>query len=332
MDNQTSTSNEVDLRYVGQKVKGYVSRMNDYFFDFILFLKRYIIIIIIIAIAGFAYGFYKDSLDKAYEQKILVIPNFKSVEYLYQEAEKLNNKIGEQDLEYFKKMGVKYPANLMKIEVQPVVDIYDFVDDVELYEENDKKFDLFKLLSESGEMSAMLKEYSTSKNYKYHTIIIRTGGKANEEDAVTPILKYLNANQYFTNIQKAYQQNLEYKIAQNDTLIKQMDNVLEDFSEITRSTNNNLTYYHNETDLGDVIIIKERTIAKRDKYLTDRENFSSTIKEIATLLNIRYKTKLTGLMMFVYPIICIGLFCAIMFVVAYYKRQVRNRKALTQNT
>ena len=332
MDNQTSTTNEVDLRYVGQKVKGFATKANDYFFDFIMFLKRNIIIIVIIALAGFAYGFYKDSLDQSYEHKVLVIPNFKSVEYLYQQAEKLNNKIGEQDLDYFRKMGVKYPANLAKIEVQPVVDIYDFVDDVEVYEMNDKKFDLFKLISESGDINAMLKEHSTSKNYKYHTIIIRTGGKATEEDVIAPILKHLNSNEYFSKIQKAYQQNLDYKLSQNDTLVKQMDNLLVDFSKIMRNTSNNITYYHNETDLGDIINIKERTIAKRDKYLADRVNFTSTINEMATLMNVRYKTKLTGLMMFVYPILFVGLFCVIMFIIAYYKSQVRNRKALTQNT
>ncbi|TRW22156.1 hypothetical protein FMM05_18380 [Flavobacterium zepuense] len=331
MDNQTNTSNEVDLHYVGQKVKGFATKANDYFFDFIMFFKRHIIIIVIIAVAGFAYGFYKDSLDEAYEHKVLVIPNFKSVEYLYKQAEKLNNKIGEEDLDYFAKLGVKYPGKLAKIEVQPVVDIYDFVDDVETYEMNDKKFDLFKLISESGDINAILKEHSTSKNYKYHTIIIRTGGKTTEEDVVAPILKYLNSNEYFNKIQKAYQQNLDYKLSQNDTLIKQMDNLLIDFSTIMRSTNNNLTYYHNETDLGDIINIKERTIGKRDKYLVDKENFTSTIKEMATLMNVRYKSKLTGLMMFVYPIVFVGLFCAIMFVIAYYKRQVRNRKALTQN-
>jgi len=331
MDNQTSTSNEVDLHYVGQKVKGYVSQINDNFFDFILFVKRNIILFAVVMLLGAAYGYYIDSQAKLYSHKVILIPNFESVDYLYEEAEKLNAKIADRDYEYLKSIGIKNPNYLAKVTVEPIIDIYDFIDDVELYETNDKKFDLFKLISESGDMKSILKEHSTSKNYKYHVLELYTVNKADEAGYLQPVLDHLNSNKYFVKIQEGMIRNLDIKIAQNDTLIKQMDRILSDFSSFTKGTATNLTYFHSETDLGDIIIIKERTIAKKDQYLEDKVNFENVFKDMGKITNVRYKTGLTGLMKFVMPVVFFVILCGILFAIAYYKRQVRNRKALTQN-
>jgi hypothetical protein len=330
-NNQVNPNNEVDMHYVGQKVKHYFSKANDSFFDALLFVKRYILLIIVVIAAGAAYGYYKDAQDKVYMHRVLLIPNFESVDYLYEQAEKINSKIEEHDFGYLASLGIKDPGFLGKVTVEPVVDIYDFVDDVELYEENDKKFDLFKLISESGEMDAMLKEHSTSKNYKYHMLVLYTLNEAKEEDVVKPILTYLNSNPYFLKVQEGFIKNLDYKIAANDSMVKQMDGILNDFSKISNSTSKNLVYYHNETDLSDVIVIKERVINKRDKYLAEKVNYTSVIKELGTFMNIRHKKATTGLMIVIAPIVFFAVFCAIVLFISYYKSQSRKRKALSQN-
>ena len=61
MANQTNNNDrEINLSDVSQKFKGAVSRSGDRFFDLILFLKRNIIIVLLLIIAGTALGFYQD--------------------------------------------------------------------------------------------------------------------------------------------------------------------------------------------------------------------------------------------------------------------------------
>ncbi|RZJ61495.1 MAG: hypothetical protein EOO45_23255, partial [Flavobacterium sp.] len=110
---------EIDLTKVARSVRASFSRANDSIFDGILFIKRNIVIFIILIIIGAALGFYLDSSSKSYEHKVNVIPNFQSVDYLYSEIDLLNAKLRENDSAFFKKAGIKNFKNLSKVEIEP---------------------------------------------------------------------------------------------------------------------------------------------------------------------------------------------------------------------
>jgi hypothetical protein len=330
MDIQPQNPNqEVDLFYVKRKVKGYITQVNDSFFDAILFVKRNIIILILLLVGGFWWGSYEDATIKIYNQKIIAIPNFNSVDYLYGEIERINLKIIEDDADFLNKIGLKNYDNVAGIKIEPVIDIYEFIDDSKSDRQTDKKFELFKLLSESGEMEKMLKDTPTSKNYKNHLITIVTVGEATSQDAVAPLFAYLNSDPYFKEVQQQYKISLEQTITANDSTIKQIDAVMNNFSAAKASSN--ITYYNDNTPLHEVLSVKEQLLRQQTVNRIKKINYEKIVKEASTQLNVRDKKGLNGKMKFIYPIMLIFLFLCIYKFISFYKRQSAKRKAIIIN-
>lgn len=330
MDNQPNIPNqEVDLFYVKRKVKGYFSRVNDSFFDAILFIKRNIIILVVLLAGGIWWGSYEDDTVRIYNQKVIAIPNFNSVDYLYGEIERINLKISEGDTDFLNKIGLKNYGNVAGIKIEPVIDIYEFIDDSKSDKQTDKKFELFKLLSESGEMEKMLKDKPTSKNYKNHLITIITVGEATTQDAVAPLFDYLNSDPYFKEVQQQYKMSLEQTITANDSTIKQIDALMNSFS-IAKSSPT-LNYYVDNTPLNDVLLVKEQLLRQQTQNRVKKINYEKIIKDASTQLNVRDKKGLHGKMKFIYPFLLILLFLGIYKFIKFYKKQSAKRKAIIVN-
>jgi hypothetical protein len=333
MANQINTndSREIDLDQVSRKVRGYFSRVNDSFFDGILFVKRNFIIIAILIVGGAAYGIYKDSLTHRYKNNVLLIPNFNSVDYLYEEVDNINSKLNQSNSDFLKQTGINKTKKLVKLEIEPVVDIYDFIDNPDKEkEENDRTFQLFKLISESGNMDKMLEEEVTSKNYKNHLLTITTKGETSFENDVKPLLDYLNANPYYQQMQEEYINNLNLKIAANDTIIRQIDAILNDFSK-TSGKGTNLMYYNDNTELNEVIKLKDRLTREQGRNRIDKVNFNKIIKDSSMTLNMKDTSLIAGTMKFLVPVLLLLLFIAVVKFRNYYRSQMNKRKLIIAN-
>ncbi|KGO92706.1 hypothetical protein [Flavobacterium subsaxonicum] len=329
MDNHANQSNEIDLSYVSQKIKKSLSKVNDSFFDAILFVKRYIIVIVIVIAVGVTLGTLKDE-NQTYDQKVFVTPNFKSVDYLYGQIQQLNSKIRAHDTEFLNKIGLKSPEMIAGLDLEPIVDIYEFIDEVDNEKVASRKFDLFKLIAENGEMEKMLEEQTTSKNYNNQVIVITTRGIVTKQDVVDPILNYLNSDAYYKQIQAEYIKNLDVEITANDTLIKQIDGILNSFSN-RKNGGNNMVSFNNDGQLNDVIETKNKLVAQQALNNIKKVNYTSIVKEKGTVLNFKRKGITNGNNKIIYPVVLLLLFVFVMLFISYYKSQVRKRKALAQN-
>jgi len=326
MANSSSTDNQdLDLGQLSKKVKNYFSRFNDAIFDGILFIKRNSIILIILIILGAGLGYYKDKTSAVYEQKIFVIPNFGSVDYLYEEIKYLSSKIKLQDAEFIKTAGKIDIEKFSKIEIKPVVEIYDFIEDKDI-DEDDRKFQLFKLISENGDMTKVLKDNTTAKYYKNHIITISTNGEVNKSEVVTPIMRYLNSNLYYLSMKDHYAKNLDAKIAANDTMIKQIDAIINDFS--SRGKTSNMVYYNDNTDLSLLIKQKNRLVKELGQTKIDRANADNVIKETSVVLNVGSTSLLVGMMKIIVPILFVIAFIIGVKFRDFYRYQVNKRKAI----
>jgi len=325
MQNQINNSDsEISLSHVADKVKGYINNLNSAFFNLIQFVIRNIVIIVALIVIGGGLGTYLDK-DKIYTQKIIVMPNFKSVNYLYQEIARINAKIKENDVKYLEKIGIHDADKIAKIEVEAIVDIYEFIDDNGGTPENDSKFQLFKLISENGDMNKMLEDNTTSKYYKNHIITITTEGKATKENVVDPLLKHLESNTYFKQQQKVFLKNLESVTTSNDSIISQIDAVIKDFSSSAQKNSNNLVFLNEKTELNQLIDIKQKIIDRNLYANVQKVDLSKVIKDNSIMLN----TKVSGLgssMKLILPLLFLFLFVVIFNFRNYYKREVNKRK------
>ena len=332
MKNQdTDPNQEVYLSDISQKIKGYFVKVNDSFFDAILFAKRNIIIIALLIAAGVGLGIYRDSGTKSYTHKIFVIPNFGSVDYLYEEVEAINTKIKEHDTVYLKQLGITKPKYLSKIEIEPVVDIYEFIDDTKDENETDRKFQVFKLISEGGEMGKMLEDPTTSKNYKNHIITITTKGRISPREIIAPVLTHFNANPYLKQLQQEYINNIKQKTAATKVIIEQIDHEVNDVSAPAARENRNLTFYSDNRPLHELLRIKEKLIREEGQNRINLLNYDKVVKDSGTLLNIKTTTVTDGKSAIILPLLFLFIFLCIVRFRMYYRSQLAKRNALANH-
>lgn len=334
MTKQTETTNhEIDIDAVSKKVKGFISGINDSFFDGILFIKRYFIVVIALILVGGGYGFYTDKNSNLYQHSIIVTPNFGSVDYLYEQVKGLNGKVIQGDKKFLNEIGISEGQYVAKIEVEPIVDIYNFINEengLNIISTENVKYFTFRQISDKRDMTEVLEEQATAKNYKNHVITITTSQQADKKTFVQPILDYLNSSSYFKEVQTEAVKNLDIKIAENDSMVKQSNEILSHMSQ-NNGHGSNTVLLNEKTGLNDILVIKDQLIRQQAANKVKRIDYSSIIKESASMLNVKKISILSGKMKFIYPLVLLGLFFAIMSFRKYYTKQMNKRNAIVQD-
>jgi hypothetical protein len=309
---------EIDLSQVSKKIAGFFENILSWIFSFILFLKRNAIIIGILFFLGVGIGIYLDKNNKVYDNQIIVSPNFSSVDYLYSKIDLINSKVNEGDSIFLKNVvGIKDTKNFTGIEIEPITDIYRFIGT------NPVNFELVKLMAEDGEIQKIVDDKLTSKNYVFHNIYFSTSKPTSEEATVKPILAYLNNSDYYKKIQKEYINNVTVKMKENDSIITQIDGILNSFSNtITGSQkSSNLVYYNENTQLNEVIKTKNELIAEQGSHRMELVGLDEIIKENSSTINIKNNKSVNGKMKLVVPMFFLFVFFAVSVFILFYKRQ-----------
>jgi hypothetical protein len=309
---------EIDLMQISKKISDFFQKMNMMLFQCIRFFVNNAIIISILVVVGASAGFYFDKVFKTYNHKIIVTPNFGSTDYLYSKIDLIDSKIRSNDTVFFKEVvGIKLPKKLNKIEINPVIDIYKFI------ENKPENFEVLKLMAEDEDVNEIIENNMTSKNYTFHKIFFNTNNLITYDEVIEPILKYLNDSEYYSKLQNAAINNMEIKMNQNDTIIAQINEVLNGFSSKVNGAqkSDNLVYYNENTQLNDVIKTKDALITEQGADRMRLIGLDKIIKENSTILNIENKNALNGKLIFFLPILFIFSFILIRFFIAFYKKQ-----------
>ena len=268
-------------------------------------------------------GIYLDIVKKTYLNEIIVTPNYGSTDYLYSKVNLLNSKIEEGDTLFLKNVvGIKKAEYFSKITIIPIIDVYKFIDS------KPENFEFIKLLGEDGDIKKIVREDLTSKNYPFHSISFETKKKFVDKDALTPILNYINNSDYFKKVQKETLFNLNSKIAQNDSIINQIDGFLNGFSDKINSNqkSDKLIYYNENTQLNDVIKTKETLINEKGTLRLKLVNSDKIVKEISIVTNIEKLNGINGNKKFLVPLIFLSLFLFYGFFKSFYKKQLLKNK------
>ena len=308
---------EIDLLTVFSRIGDFFEWINTLLFKIIRFFVKNAIVVSVLIVVGFGVGKYLDSTQKAYDNRIIVSPNFESSDYLYSKINLLKAKIAESDTVYLKKIvGIQQPKILKSIDIKAIPDVYQFIED------KDKNFDLIKLMSEDAGLQKVLSDTITSKNYAYHKIYLETNGLVNDQDFVQPLINYLNKSDYYNKIQAISLKNLQQEIVENDTILAQINTVLNGFSKGNNTRNDKLVYYNENTQLNDVLKTKEELIKNQGKNRVKLVRFDKTIKEISSILNVKKSQKTGRNFTFSLPALFVILFVFFRFFIAFYKKQL----------
>ncbi|MBN8567981.1 MAG: hypothetical protein J0M25_14765 [Flavobacteriales bacterium] len=311
-----SENQEIDLTQIAQKVNGLYEGFLTRIFKFLLFLKRNSLILLAIFIIGAGIGFYLDKKVKTYNHQMIIMPNFGSTDYVYAQIDLLQSKINENDTLFLKEIGIKEPKKLGKIKIEPIIDVYKFVDN------KTENFDLLKLMAEDGNIDKIIEEKTTSKNYPFHTLSYSTSKLSSNENTVEPILNFLNSSVYFKEIQKEYVQNIQVKMKENDSIITQINGVLNQFkNKMNNNQGDKLVYFNENTQLNEIIKTKDLLIREQGSLRLDLVNLNKVVRDISVIINQKETKGTSGKMKFVLPLFFFFMFLIGNGLIRFYKTQ-----------
>lgn len=315
---QNTTDQEIDIFQLSNSIGNFFDRINAGIFQFIQFFIRNWLIVLLLFIIGFGIGWYLDSHKKTFQNQVIVTPNFESVDYLYSKIDLIQAKIISGDTVFLKnQVGILHPELIKKIEIKPIDDVYKFIEDKQ------QNFELIKLMAEVGEVNKVLDDNTTSKNYTFHTITFLSNKETNAKEVVEPLLKFLNSSEYFNSVEKVGFKNLEQEIAQNDTIIAQIDKILNGFTSTVKNAakNDKLVYYNENIQLSEIIKTKQKLVVDQGKNRLKLMRFDKTIKEINSTLNIDDHKIVSGKFKILIPLFFILIFVLSNLFLKFYRKQ-----------
>lgn len=233
-NNSSSSSDEIDLGRLLQLLRKILRKTFKGILRIFLFLKRNLIKLVALTVVGIGFGYLINMLvDDKLQTEVIVKPNFESKDYLYDVVEELGAKIIQKDTAFFQSIDVEMnKLGQFKIEIAPILDDKEneksgddikYLEILQNYKDNDFVIDIVK--------SEILKKTGST-----HRIVFTHTSPKEGEKYVNKILKYINSNPYFIELQQVSNQNATVRIEQNQGLIKQIDDLVLNF---TSTLNNN---------------------------------------------------------------------------------------------
>ncbi|WP_343618382.1 hypothetical protein [Flavobacterium sp.] len=320
---QNTEDQEIDIFQISKSIGNFFDRMNTKIFRAIQFFIRNWIILAVLVVLGFGIGWLIDSKSKSYENEIIVTPNFGSIDYLYSKIDLVQSKILSGDTIFLKQIvGINKPENLQKIEIKPISDVYNFI------KNKPENFELIKLLAEDSDINKVIEQNTTSKNYAFQKIFILTDEKISEDGTVKPLMDYLNDSDYYRKLQKEVCNNAKTKIIQNDSIIKQIDGVLKNFSNSDKysSKGDKLLYNNENAQLNDMIKTKDYLLVDQGTHKLELIGFDKIIKDSSSVLNIESRGILSNKWKFLIPVVFIVLFIFLNLFNLFYNNQKIKQK------
>ena len=310
---------EIDLSILIKKIGLFFNNIKRAVFNVINFFIKNILIVIILFIVGIGLGIFMDNFHKEYENQIIVQPNFGSTDYLYSQINLIQSKIKEEDTEFFKSIGIRDLKTIKTIQINPIIDVNKFIN-----ANSDQSFELLKLMTENGDIRKILEDKVINKYYSSYLINVTTTKLIDKEEVITPILNFLNENEYYKKIQKANIENIGFKFKANDLIIAQIDGFVNSFSNNSNVNNKSdkLVYYNENTHLNEVIETKNKLVQEQGNLRLELVNNDKIIKDNSTILNIENNKSINGKLKLILPILFIFIFIVIVNFISFYKKQL----------
>lgn len=309
---------EIDLSQISKKLGQAYDGFLAWIFRGFLFIKRNILILIVLFIIGVGIGFYLDKTATVYNHEVIVTPNFASTEYTYSKVNLIKSKLMEHDEAFIKSIGIKDPKVLAGIEIEPITEIYSFIN------ANEQNFELIKLMAEDGDVNKIIVDKTTSINYRNHRIKITTNKVVDKKSVIDPILKFLNSSDYFDQVKESVNGSMQSRIDSDEQTVAQIDSLLNNFSSTSSSSgkSDKLVYYNENTQLNDILKTKSDLLQDIANRKVELINTTEIVKDYSVVLNIKEHKSVFVKMKFIIPFLLIGIFLAFGLIKAFYKSQM----------
>lgn len=224
-------SDEIDLGQFFKLIGNGFRNLFRWFLSIYLYFKRNVFWLAGLVLLGGLVGFFAGQILEDKQQiEVIVSPNqdeanftFSTRTYLYDVVEELQAKIRSKDTSFFQTLGMDLARmEDFDVEVSPITSQNKTVQE---YEER-----IMESLQEFGNSQALsdiLVSEFRNQSIRDHRLVFFFKDPAIGVDYVNKVLEYLNANSFYSRLVKIQQENARQRIEQNDSLIAQIDRLVE---------------------------------------------------------------------------------------------------------
>jgi hypothetical protein len=317
MSNTPTTNNhqeEIDLGYLVNKVNQLFKKSVKLLFELIGIFIKYKIITAVIFVLAVAYGIYKDqSTSVEYNNQALVIPNFESVDYLYDKVDALNAKVRGQDSLYLKQILGSNHRKLREIEIEPITDIYNFG------AKSRENIDILRILFQNQDFNEFVDHVANSKNYKYHRINFKIIGEYDSKDIVNNLLIYLNENEHYLGYQSIFKEHYQFELNEVEKMIGYVDSIFDSAKTIAaQNATGQSVFINDNSQLNNLLFSKRSLIEDRVKLKLKIEDQEEIIKTVKLDLNLLPESGFRVIKTVLYPFFVFFIFSVIFFFRYFY--------------
>lgn len=322
-EHHSTHAEEIDLGYFFKQISNFFRGIVRSLFLIFDFFKRYIIWVILLIIVGVVLGYFADkNTATMYQNKLLVVPNFESTDYLYDKVEEINLKRKQRDSVFIKQFTGENWQRFSSIEIEALPDIYNFVT------KSREQLDAFRILFENQELSEFLEDNTTSRSFKYHRMNFYVGGESAPE-VVDKIIDYLNENEFYKGYQKVYQKNTALSIDKATNMAENIESIMVALGRVPEEKNGVLSLTANSN--SDMYELSEyQQLLLQNKLELEKKQYDQD--KVIKVVSANYKVVDKGIFGFSkkvkFPIYFVFLFSFVFFVIYLF----RTLRAFTQET
>jgi len=224
---ETTSNDEIDLGQFFKMIeKGFNSLFNGFLHIF-MYLKRNLLIFIVLAVAGVILGFgLSQIVSKKFRTEVIVKPNLESKSYLYDIVNEIRANIKVNDTSFFSRIGIKV-SSLKGYDIT--------IDQPQALDKNntDDNLDYLEILEkfqENALVTDIIRTEILSKSPLDHRITFSYKDSKNGHQFAKKVMQYINSNKYYIELVKIKQQNALERIRQDESLLAQMDELITRYS------------------------------------------------------------------------------------------------------
>lgn len=278
----TKTSDEIDLGQLFQIIKNGFKSLGNVALHIFLFLKKNLLILLglILLGVGINYGLNQVVSEKL-KTEVIVRPNFESTDYLEDVVEELKINFITKNETFLKSLGIALEDSKgFEIDLEPILD--------EELESDQKIMNQLRYLEtlnnfkDQGFAMDILKSELAEKSVINYKLTLQYNDAQKGPEIADKIIEYINTNEYFNQIKEVYFNNAKSRIANNSNLIKQIDDVVANYSNSLRPNSgllsNKLVYADKEPlNVESLLDLKARLLKDIEEKNVELKQQSSVI-------------------------------------------------------
>ncbi|MEH6745895.1 MAG: hypothetical protein V7670_03575 [Maribacter arcticus] len=237
-DNQSPTtqnsSDEIDLGQLFQLIGRGFNAIFRWVLRVFLFFKKNLLILIGLVVLGLAIGYGLNKIiSKKFKTEVIVKPQMESKNYLYDVVNEVQSNIKSKDTLFFKSIGVNnIDFDGLNIEISRVAEVGGSESDI-------KYLELLQSFENTDAIADIVRAELKNKSSFNHRITFYFKNADFGKEFAKKVLNYINTNTYFNRLLEVYKSNAKVRIEEDEKLLKQVDQIVANYTNSLASKGNN---------------------------------------------------------------------------------------------